>query len=537
MNSSGCVGLRGLKKVQDKPLLSVEKIAVRLREKRFLSNISWSIGQGEQWAILGPNGSGKSTLAKAILGRVPVVHGEVKYCFSDNDGTDLSENLSKIGYVSPDDYRDLIQRNLLEDCFRDFSGRIGEFTAARSLLLEGLNPRKGRPRDVEKALEVANRMGISHLLERPVEALSIGESRKFLIARALVREPKLLILDKPFDGLDQKSKQSFERIIRQLIKDGICLLLITNRTEEILQPVTHVLVMQNGNIVASGRKRDILGHDKLSELAIDDSQEIEVDEDLYQSIREAREKMVSGTRRKSSPTPERLLEMNGVTVKYDRVVVLDNLTWTIKRGENWAILGPNGAGKSTLLKLIFGDNQQAYSNDIVLLGEKRGSGSTIWDIKKHIGVVSTDLQARYKSETKVFDVICSGFHDSVGLYRRCSEPEEKVAYSWLKLARLDAFASERFDQLSYGQRQLILILRAMVKNPVLLILDEPCDGLDHRNRSTVLKLINFIGNHTGSTVIITTHREDEIPECVQNVLRLRRGKVIERGSEHQSGMA
>jgi molybdate transport system ATP-binding protein len=102
-----------------------------------------------------------------------------------------------------------------------------------------------------------------------------------------------------------------------------------------------------------------------------------------------------------------------------------------------------------------------------------------------------------------------------------------VAYSWLRLAKLDDFAFERFDQLSYGQRQLILILRAMVKAPELLILDEPCDGLDHRNRATVLKLINFIGSRKGSTVIMTTHREDEIPECVQNVLWLRRGKVIE----------
>jgi len=511
--------------VQDKPLLSVENITVRLREKRFLSNISWSIGQGEQWAILGPNGSGKSTLVKAILGRVPVVHGEVKYSFSDKDGADLSENLSQIGYVSPDDYRDLIQRSMLEDSFRDFSGKIGEFTPAGTLLFEGLNQEKAGPIQAKKILEVAHRMGISHLLERPVEALSIGESRKFLIARALLREPKLLILDKPFDGLDQKSKRSLEKIIRQLIKDGICLLLITNRTEEILQPVTHVLVMQDGSIVASGKKRDILEDDKLSELALDDSGEI--DEDLYQSVREAREEMVSAAVRESSPTPEKLLEMNGVTVKYDRVVVLDNLSWVIKRGENWAILGPNGAGKSTLLKLILGDNQQAYSNDIALLGEKRGSGSTIWDTKKHIGVVSTELQARYKAETKVFDVLCSGFYDSIGLYRRCSELEKKIAYSWLKLAKLEAFAFERFDQLSYGQRQLALILRAMVKNPVLLILDEPCDGLDYRNRATVLKLINFIGNNTGSTVIVTTHREDEIPECVQNVLWLRRGKVIE----------
>lgn len=512
--------------MQDKPLVSVEKIAVRLREKRFLSDISWSIGRGEQWAILGPNGSGKTTLAKSIFGRVPIVHGEVQYYFSNNGGADLSENLAQIGYVSPDDYRDLIQKNLLEDSFRDFSGRIGEFTPARTLLFEELNRKKTEPEKVEKVFEVAHRMGIRHLLERPVEALSIGESRKFLIARALLRTPKLLILDKPFDGLDKKSKQSFEKIIRQLIKDGICLILITNRTEEILQPFTHVLVMQEGKILASGKKRDILEKGKLSKLATDDSREIEIDEDLYGNIREASEEMASGTARELASAPETLLEMNGVTVKYDRVVILDHLNWIIKRGENWAILGPNGAGKSTLLKLILGDNQQAYSNDIVLLGQKRGSGATIWDLKKHIGVVSTDLQAKYKAETKVFDVVCSGFYDSVGLYRQCNELEKRVIHYWLKLTSLDTLEAKRFDQLSYGERQLALIVRAMVKSPVILILDEPCDGLDYRNREMVLKLIDFIGNKTNSTVVMTTHREDEIPKCVQNVLMLRRGKVI-----------
>ena len=336
-----------------------------------------------------------------------------------------------------------------------------------------------------------------------------------------------MVLDKPFDGLDQESRQSLGKIIRQLIKDGICFLLITNRTEEILEPITHVLLMQDGKIVASGKKTDILGDGKLLELRAIDSGELEIDEDFYRGIKEINEEIVSGTAGELSSAQETLVEMKRVIVKYDSVVVVDNLSWTIKRGENWAILGPNGAGKSTLLKLIVGDNLQAYSNEIVLFGKQKGSGATIWDFKKYVGVVSKDLQARYKAETKVFDVVCSGFHDSVGLYRQCSELEKKVADSWLKLTRLDLLVAKRFDQLSYGQRQLALIVRAMVKNPLLLILDEPCDGLDYRNRATVLKMIDFIGSKTNSTVIITTHREDEIPECVQNVLLLRKGKVID----------
>ena len=126
----------------------------------------------------------------------------------------------------------------------------------------------------------------------------------------------------------------------------------------------------------------------------------------------------------------------------------------------------------------------------------------------------------------MLDVVCSGFFDSVGLYRHCGESERELGNLWLRLTGLETLAEKRFDQLSYGQRQLALVARAMIKNPWLLILDEPCDGLDFWNRAKLLKLIEFIGKNTTSTIVITTHREDEIPDCVQNVLLLRKGKGV-----------
>ncbi len=512
-----------------KPLVSVEKISVRLRDKIYLRNMSWKIDRGDQWAILGPNGSGKTTLAKAISGDVPVIQGEVKYCFCDTEESELSKNLSKVRYVSPDEYRGVIQRNILEDSFRDFSGRIHDFTAAKAILLRGLTRQSAESTENGRVWEVAKRIGIERLLDRPIEALSIGESRKFLIAHALISEPRLLILDKPFDGLDQGSRKSLESLMKELIKGGISILLITNRIEEIIEPITHVLVMRRGRILTSGRKERMVRDVRVKDLLALREADLEISENLFRRIQVANKKRLSEIHGGVSPSEQTLVEIRNATVKYDGLVVVDHLDWRIERGENWAILGPNGAGKSTLLKLILSDNPQAYANDIILFGQEKGSGETIWDLRKHIGVVSADLQASYKGKTKVFEVVCSGFHNSVGLYRNCGPFESKLADLWLKLTRLDKYANKAFDQLSYGQRQLVLIARAMVKNPLLLLLDEPFDGLDYWNRARLLEMIDFIGGRTSSTLILTTHREDEIPGCVQNVLYLKKGKTVKIG--------
>jgi molybdate transport system ATP-binding protein len=513
--------------VENKALISLENVFVRLRDKIYLKDVSWKIGDGEQWAILGPNGSGKSTLVKALFGGVPVIKGRVIYHFSNSEIPAYSEDHSGIAYVSSDAHRDLIQRSMLENCFRDFSGRVNEFTSVKSVLIERLEKQRARKDPGRRAIEISRRLGIEDLLERPIDSISIGESRKLLIAKALLKEPNLLILDKPFDGVDQESKRSLEHILRELIEDGVRIVLITNRVEEILEPITHVLLMKEGEIIASGKKSELLDAGSVEALLGFDSQDVEIDEALYEEIKEAEELLHSETGSGFPSIPETLVQMNDVVVKYDSVVVLERISWTIRNGENWAILGPNGAGKSTLLKLILGENQQAYANDIWIWGRKKGTDLSVRDIRKHIGYVSADLQAKYRSETRVFDVVCSGFHDSVGLYRRCNDLEEKVANLWLTLVGLDAFASKRFNELSFGQRQLLLIARAMVKNPVLLILDEPCDGLDAKNRAKLLRIIDRVIRKTEVTLVSTTHRGDEIPGCIQNTMILEKGKVID----------
>jgi molybdate transport system ATP-binding protein len=511
----------------NKVLISLENIFVRLRDKIYLEDLSWKIEDGQQWAILGANGSGKSTLVKALFGGVPVIRGKVICHFSNSEVPAYPEDLSGIAYVSSDAHRDLIQRSMLEDCFRDFSGRTTEFTPVKSVLTEGLEKERAGSEPGGRAIEVSRKLGIDRLLERPVDSISIGESRKLLIAKALLKEPKLLILDKPFDALDQKSMRSLQGILKELIENGVRIVLITNRVEEILEPITHVMLMKEGKIIASGKKSEVLDAGSVEALLGSDSKEFEIDEALYEEIKEAGELLHPEMGRGFLSVSEPLVQLKDVVVRYDSVVVLDHISWSVRTGENWAVLGPNGAGKSTLLKLIIGENQQAYANDIWIWGRKKGTDLSVWDIRKHIGYVSADLQAKYRAETSAFDVACSGFHDSVGLYRPCNDLEAKVANLWLRLVGLDAFASKRFNELSFGQRQLLLIARAMVKNPLLLILDEPCDGLDAKNRAKLLKIIDWVIRRTKATVIFTTHRRDEIPGRIQNTLILEKGRVME----------
>jgi len=215
-----------------------------------------------------------------------------------------------------------------------------------------------------------------------------------------------------------------------------------------------------------------------------------------------------------------LIVMKDVVVRYGEKCVLNRLNWTVKPGEHWKISGPNGSGKSTLLSLVSGDNPQAYANDITLFGIKRGSGESVWDIKKRIGLVSTAFQQDYRVGVTVKIVVISGFFDSIGVYGNYSKKQEEIALEWLEMLHMEKHVDASFRNLSYGEQHLVLLARAMVKQPDLLILDEPCQGLDDINREMVLKLVDHLGN-AGTTQIlyVTHHPEDSIP-CITNSLEL-----------------
>ena len=215
-----------------------------------------------------------------------------------------------------------------------------------------------------------------------------------------------------------------------------------------------------------------------------------------------------------------LAELNNCRVTYDNKAVFENLNVTIAPLQHTLITGNNGSGKSTLMHLITGDCPQCFSNDVTVLGFRRGNGESIWDLKKHMGIVSSELHRQYRVRCSVLTVVCSGFNDSIGLYEQIDNFKIRLARQWLAVMNMSEYEQTLFQQLSYGEQRLILIARALVKSPLLLILDEPTQGLDELNRHLVLNFLEKIAELRHSTIVFVSHREDEFIPLFQQHIHL-----------------
>ncbi len=477
------------------PFIKVDDVTVRVRDRFILHGTTWEIRTGESWAILGPNGAGKTSLARVLTDDVTTARGRVERHHRD-------AARERIGWVSPELQEWLlgIEENRVEE--GGCAGRDGTPETARETILSGLPACRGGSRRYGR---LVRRLGIDYLQDRPMRHLSTGEMRKVLIARALMKAPRLLVLDEPFGGIDAASRGELTGLFEELIAEGVQLVLITHRADEIPTGIERVLCVKDGCVVLQGRRENILA--EWGRTGADD------DAPPPAPPRRAAPKEAA---------PEILLEMKEVRVTFGAVTLIDGLDWTVRRGENWAVLGPNGAGKTTLLNLITGDNLQGYANEIRLFGRLKGTGETVWDIRQKIGVVSSELQERYRRGIQARDVVASGLFDSVGLFRRLTPEARDRVEEWMDLLGILPLAERAFDGLSYGERRMVLIARAMVKSPLLLILDEPCQGLDAANRRKMLRLIDRIGGATGTRVLYVSHYEDEIPSCINRILRLER---------------
>jgi molybdate transport system ATP-binding protein len=489
------------------PLITMDGIAVRRRDRWLLNGLSWQINRDEQWALVGPNGAGKTTLAKAIAGHLPVVQGKIHYHrLGDRPPS------KGIAYIASDARRDLWRQERRLDFSRDFAGRINAATTVGQWLdshaPDDLPPGQGR----DRLTRVVGQLNLTHILDTPILSVSTGEMSRVLIACQLIRRPFMLILDEPFEGLDLTGRREMMDMLDRLAGTGLPMLLITHRREELFPAITHVLVIDNGRMVTAG--------------PIDDAQRPFRKKASPEDQRIACDPFVRDTSRRFSTAS--LVDMQSVTVHYGDTLVLDRFRWTMKEGQNWAITGANGAGKSTILKLISGDCLQVYANRIRLFGKDRGTDQTLTEVRQQLGVVSHDVAAAYQKRMTALDVVCSGFFDSVGLYRHCSAQQIATARGCLETMNIADLAPIPFNQLSQGQRQMILIARATVKSPRLLILDEPCSGLDAQNRTNVLRLVERIGCGPTSLIFVS-HHENEIPRCTTHRLVVEQGRVVYSG--------
>lgn len=312
--------------------------------------------------------------------------------------------------------------------------------------------------------------GFSDLLDRYIITLSSGELRKFQLARTLLAQPQTLIIDNPFIGLDAETRDQLRNLLQQLAEtDDLHIYIVVSRRKDIPDYVTDI---------------------------VDLSQEAE--------------------------SPE-VVSFHDVTVRYGDRTILSHLNWTVHRGEHWALSGQNGAGKSTLLSLVCADNPQRYACDIRLFGHRQGeAGMSIWDIKRRIGYVSPEMHRSYHRDLPALHVVASGLKDTVGLYVRPTAEERLQCLWWMRLFGVDHLADRSFLHLSSGEQRLILVARAFVKDPELLILDEPLHGLDNRGRQLVLRLIEAFCSRPEKTLVFVSHYREEWPSCIDHELYLKR---------------
>jgi len=467
----------------------ISRVTARICEQVLLGEIDLTMGPGEHWAVLGANGSGKSALGRLLCGELEIVTGTM----SSVDGAE---------FVAFETVEEILEWERAHDD-SDFLDRIDHGTPVREFLLAG------RPQDALKLTELARQLDFVDLLQRGIRFLSTGEMRKVIICRALLRQPQMLVLDEPFDGLDKSSCAVLQQLIVDCAGQGIRIVLLLNRFSEILPLISHIAYIQNCSLVASGPKDALLHSEALRRLHA-------FHYTLPAHLPDRNAAHVAP--RLSADEP--LIEMHDVMVSYGGKSVLNQLTWSVQPGQNWQISGPNGAGKSTLLSLVSGDHPQAYANDIRLFGRQRGTGESVWEIKQRIGLLSTAFQQSYRVGVTAKLAVISGFFDSIGVYGQYTSKQQEIALQWLQILHLEQHRDTPLRSMSYGEQRLILLARAMIKQPPLLILDEPCQGLDDINRQMVLKLVDYLAAVGQTQLLYVTHHGEDRLDCITHHLQL-----------------
>ncbi len=453
--------------------------------KELLAEIgSVTVAPHDLIVLIGGNGSGKTSVARAFAGDLKLKSGDAPQNYHP-----VLVSFEKQMQLFEDDYN---MRN------SDSTTQKEEIGITVSDLLENADP---AIKD-----EVIEAMNLRLLLDKPLRQLSGGEGRKALLAQALCSKPNLMVLDTPFDALDVQTRKNLLKLINEIhIRYETPTVLIVNRPSEIPDTLT---------------KMGIITDCRVSKLA--SREEIESDPDAKALLGYAEMPNVSLPRTpakfalKQIPSGP-IVQLRNIHIEYQRVI-FDRFNFTVNPGEHWHIMGPNGAGKSTLLSLITGDNPLVYANDVTVFGMKRGSGESIWDIKKYYGAVSGALHLDYRVSSPAINVILSGFYDSIGLYAHPGDDEMYAARQWLKIAGLADKEHTSFKALSFGQQRMLLIIRSMVKTPPLLILDEPLQGLDGFARAQVKAFISYIMRNGKTSVLFVSHHEEDIPEGFTNRL-------------------
>ena len=502
--------------------IKLAHLSVKKGTTTILEDINLVINDNENWAIIGENGSGKTTLLRVLAGKEFCPTGT--YERQTGPKTELLGNNFKDNPLVNKAYQYYQQRYtadgaaLAPTVYEVVQNQVKPLNTTHEASVT-LPPKPYTDTDIE---ECANILKINHLLTHSIVTLSNGETRRVLLLMALLKKPNMLLLDNPFIGLDVESRSILHNILSNIRKAGIQIVIIC-AAAEMPKGITNAVVLKDGKIVQILRGYQIqemrLGVLENNQNTITESPKTPISilyPDLLSKIME-------------KPTRndfEYAVRFRNTTIQYNGEKVVNGINWDIKKGERWALLGPNGSGKSSLLSLITADNPQAYRNDFDLFDRKRGSGESIWDIKKRIGFVSPELHLYAETHNVVWKIIASGLFDVAALYKTLNAIEAHIVGNYIKLFGLENVKDKLLYQLSSGQQRLVFLARALVKNPPLLILDEPCQGLDPAHIAFFRELVKELVVKMDKTLLYVTHYESEIPACVNQVFRIEKGRRI-----------
>jgi len=485
-------------------LLQISQAHVLFKGAQTFQNLTFDWEKGAHWAITGDSGTLLTAFLETIRGNTVISSGRIERQFASHY---LAE---KQGEGAVHSFRDLIayvsqryefrnRSNLQNFYFQQrFNSSESEESSTVRETLEEIHPKIQGPWNTEN---VSSLLRLEGLMDKSLLKLSNGETRRLALAVGLMRQPKIYLMDQPMTGLDVKSRAEFGEILKVIIAKGVHVLLTTS-SNEIPDGITHVARMNSAGIEESWLAADyhLLG-----------SQEpvFSFDVGLLDAL----------LTKRSSENPE-VIRLENLSIKYGEKQILKGLNWEVRSGERWLLRGKNGSGKSTLVSLLIGENPQAYAQNLWLFGRKRGTGESIWDVKRPTGFVAPELSRFFPSNQTCKKVILSGLFDTMGLFKKVSAEQEAIAESWMKFFQLESFATIPISRLSLENQRWTLLARALIKQPKLLILDEASQGMDEYQRRLFKETIQKICELTDITLIYVSHYVEDVPQAVDRVLDL-----------------
>jgi len=464
--------------MSDRIIIELDRISKTINKTQVFNELSLRIEENSMTGIYGRNGSGKSVLSEILAGVIEPGSGSV---ISKDGGC-------RVSVVSSSERLRLLEQERRNDDSEFMQGRTDPGRAVRELLYS-------RGTSGDRWIELIQEFELTKILDRGLRFLSTGEFRKVLLVRALLERPDLLVLDDPFTGLDPGMRAELHELISRISAENQALVIISGRLSDFSGLATDIRLLEDG---------------RLRDWPIDDKP----------SVPRLRQDFQAGIPGGRIIQARELIRMQGVGLSYYELKVLTDINWTVTSGEHWQIRGRNGSGKSSLLALISGDSPKAYGQNLYMFGQRRGSGETVWDIKKRIGTVSGALQYDHRINQNVISVAVSGYFDSIGLYEKPDPVQIERAEHWCEQFGLAEYLKCPFRALSEGLKRKVLIIRAVIKNPDLLILDEPCQGLDDYNSAVVLDTVELLIENNHSTLLYVSHDPEYGINSITNVMDL-----------------